>query len=155
MRYGMVGNPFLKKARKYEEEAFRMEQLEYKSKSKSKRLSDAYLKAGEEYEKNGFFERAFSNYKDALKFASKQDEYEIKRRINNLEGRPLKKGELERQLGLAIPAIISFLVALCFISFNLTGNTIGEISQNNSNLISVVLFVTGMIFSFFYFKNQK
>jgi len=67
----------------------------------------------------------------------------------------LRPRKLERQLGFAIPAIISFVVALCFISFNLTGNAIGGVSQNNSNWISVILFVLGMIFSFFYFRNQK
>ena len=68
---------------------------------------------------------------------------------------PLKKSKLEKHLNFAIPAIASFLGALFFISFNLTGNVVGEVSQNNSNWISLILFVLGMVFAFFYFKNKN
>ncbi len=159
----MVKNPFLKKARKYEEDAFRMEQLEYKGVSKSKRLSDAYKKAAEEYEGKGFLERAFSNYKDAFKFAPKQDEDEIGKKLNELERRKKEtvkfpkrtSGGLETYFSFAILAVGSFVIALFFVSFSLTGYAVGGLTQENSRWISTSLFILGLVFAFFYFKNKK
>ena len=147
-------NPFLRKARKKEEYAFRMEQLEYKNKSKSKRLSNAYMEAVEEYERNGYLERAISNCKDALKFAPKQDEDEIEKKLNELEKKK-KGGGLGSKLTFAIPAIICLVGALIFTSFNLTGYAIGGLAQNSSQWIGVCLFACGLIFTFFYFKIKK
>ncbi len=69
---------------------------------------------------------------------------------------PLKRrGKLERRLGFASLSIISFAIALFFISFSLTGYAVGELTQENSRLIGTSLFILGLVFTFFYFKNKK
>ena len=67
----------------------------------------------------------------------------------------LKRRGLERNLGYGVLSIASFVVALFFISFNLTGYSIGGLTQNSSTLISSGLFVLGLVFAFFHFKNKK
>lgn len=63
---------------------------------------------------------------------------------------------LERQV-FGIVSIISFLGALFFISFNLTGNSIGNLNNENLSLywIGTGLFVLGLVFAFMFFKNKK
>ncbi len=170
----MAENPFLRKPRRYEEDAFRMEQLEYKKGSKSRwrksgRLSDAYKKAAEEYEEKGFLERAFSNYKDARKFAPEQTKDEIDNR-NKIENKLVELGEkikgtlkfpkkksrgLERHLGFAVIAMVSLVSALFFSVFSLTGSVVQGLNKNNSLWIGIILFVVGLVFTFLYNKTKK
>ena len=63
-------------------------------------------------------------------------------------------GKLVRQLS-PVLAIASFVIALFFISFNLTGNSIGGLTQENFRLAGTILFVLGLVFVFVYFKNKK
>lgn len=48
-----------------------------------------------------------------------------------------------------------FLAAVLFLSGNLTGNFIGNIPQNNSNLIGGVLFIAGLASCYIYFKKFR
>ena len=53
-------------------------------------------------------------------------------------------------LGLA-----SIIFSLFFLSSNLTGNVISNLTQNSSNLIGAGLFILGLIGCLFYFKTKK
>ncbi|RLG15916.1 hypothetical protein DRN69_02285 [Candidatus Pacearchaeota archaeon] len=52
-------------------------------------------------------------------------------------------------------SIISLLGALFFVSVNLTGNTILGLKAENSFLAGVCLFVFGLVFAFFYFRQKR
>ena len=151
--------PFLRKARKDEEEVFRMEEFERnkrnKRRFKSKKLSDAFKRVGEEYERKGYRERAISNYEDSLKYAfNEKDEYKIEEKLNELKARK-NSGGLQKRLTFAGLTIASFVIALLFISFNLTGYSIGGLTQENFRFAGTILFLLGLVFVFFYFKNKK
>jgi len=73
--------------------------------------------------------------------------------LSELNEEPLRKRKFER--GFAYAAILSFVVALFFISFNLTGNIVLEESRTNLGFLALGLFVMGLTFTFFYFKNKK
>jgi len=129
---------------------------------REEKASKNYVTAGDTFVRLEDFNKAIQNYKKAIEYAASGGRRKIQEKITQLEslsktkkGRPLKRGKLERSFGFAIVAMASFLGALFLISFNLTGNVIGGVSQNNSNWISVVLFVLGMVFSFLYFKNKN
>jgi tetratricopeptide (TPR) repeat protein len=49
----------------------------------------------------------------------------------------------------------SFLCAFIFLSGRITGNTILDASFKTSNLIGALLFIVGVVASFFYFEKRK
>ena len=68
----------------------------------------------------------------------------------------LSKGEwhgLEGRIT-AVVSAISLLGGLFFLSSNLTGNVIGNMTNLTSNWIGGILFAIGLIGAFFYFKNK-
>ncbi|HOW36698.1 MAG TPA: hypothetical protein PLK34_00400 [Candidatus Pacearchaeota archaeon] len=70
--------------------------------------------------------------------------------------KPNKKKRLDKSLVLAWLAIISYVIALIFISVSITGNVVGNSSvPDNSRTISVGTFFLGLCFSFFYFRTKK
>ncbi|MCK4647760.1 hypothetical protein KAT24_02415 [Candidatus Pacearchaeota archaeon] len=81
----------------------------------------------------------------------------INNKLNEINKKlPRKSRGLERRLfALAFLSIASFIGALFFISFNLTGYATGGLAQENFRWISTSLFILGLIFTFFYFKNKK
>jgi len=98
-------------------------------------------------------------YLGPKKFAATDPELvkKISSRLEQIKAKlPIKKrGKLERNLGFASLSIISFTIALFFISSSLTGYAVGELTQENSRLIGTSLFILGLVFTFFYFKNKK
>lgn len=64
-----------------------------------------------------------------------------------------KKGRLEERVAAGI-AIGGFVLALVFISPNLTGKAIASVAVRNSNWLGVVLFLVGLVGSFFYLRNR-
>lgn len=52
-------------------------------------------------------------------------------------------------------SIFAFAITLVFISFNLTGNTIGGINFNDMKWISTCFFFFGLIFVFMYLRNKN
>jgi len=121
-----------------------------------------YVTAGDAYVKLRDFNKAIQNYENATEYTTRAGRRKIQEKIDQLEslsktkkGRPLKRGTLERNLGFAILSIGSFVMALFFISYSLTGYAIGGLTHENSRWISTSLFILGLVFAFFYFKNKK
>jgi hypothetical protein len=145
------------KAKRLEKDAFFMEKSKQNKREKSKRLSDTYRKAGEEYERIGFLQKAYANYKDALKFALEKDRNEIAKKMDKAEegSKRILKSSLERKFIFAFLSIASFIVALFFISFNFTGYVVLGQGKNNLGFFAVGCFILGLVCVFFYFKNEK
>ncbi len=147
----MVYVRFPKDLEKRELGAHRMGEFEVMKRGKSKKLSDIYKEIGEDCEERGFRDKAISNYRDARKFAtSSEDVDEIEKKLNPLEAR-----SLEKIFVLPTLAIGSFVIALFFTSFSLTGYAVGGLTQESSRWFGLCLFACGLIFTFFYFKNKK
>lgn len=66
-----------------------------------------------------------------------------------------KKSNRLENLVPGILAVGGLVAGLAFLSFNITGNVVSNLSQKNSNIVGVVLFVLGIMASFFYFKGRK
>lgn len=64
-----------------------------------------------------------------------------------------KKSKLERDIG-RMTIIISFLISIFFLSFNLTGNVISNLSLKTSNIIGLIFSFIGLVGGFFYFRNK-
>lgn len=65
-----------------------------------------------------------------------------------------QKGRLEEIIS-AVVAIIGFTGVLFLLSTNLTGNVIGDTNNSGLNWAGIVLFVIGLIGSFFWLKKRK
>ena len=66
----------------------------------------------------------------------------------------LKAGAVKYPV-LAFLAVGSFIGALFFISFSLTGSAIMESTRDDFNLMGLGLFILGLVFTFVYFRNKK
>jgi len=62
-------------------------------------------------------------------------------------------GDLEKAV--SIVAIASLLGSLFFIASNFTGNVIGNLNSNSTSAIGIILFLVGLIGTFFYFRRKK
>ena len=112
---------------------------------------------------NALRDKVVDRYKEArriygtLNNESKQNEihnYILKLRKSSSSPK-LRQSGLERHFGFAYLAITSFVTALFFISFNLTGYVVLGQVKNNLGFFSVAFFILGLVFVFFYFKNKK
>ena len=79
---------------------------------------------------------------------------ELRERINR-KLNSLRTGYSGIQLAYSILAIVSFLGALLFISFDLTGHVVMGQARTNLSFVAAGLFVLGLVFVGFYFKNKK
>jgi hypothetical protein len=61
---------------------------------------------------------------------------------------------LEGKVNLVL-AVGAFLCSFIFLSGGITGNTILNSSFKTSNLIGALLFIVGVVASFFYFERKK
>lgn len=52
-------------------------------------------------------------------------------------------------------SLISLIGGSFLLSFNLTGNVVGNLNQTSSNFIGVILFVLGLIGAFIYFRKKE
>jgi len=67
-----------------------------------------------------------------------------------------RKKKFDKSLFLAWLAVVSYVIALIFISVNITGNVINNTGvPDNSRTISVGTFFLGLCFTFFYFRAKK
>ena len=158
----MKRESLLKLAREYEQKAYRLESSKQKRYGEFKDVSDAYKKTGEAYERAGDLMKAIDNFKDARKFAPEEDREEIGEKLTELKHQKKRmlssleraRSGLEKKFIFPILAIATLVIALFFVSFNLTGYAIGGLTQNNSTLLGISLFILGMVFAFFYFKGK-
>lgn len=67
-----------------------------------------------------------------------------------------RKKKFDKSLFLAWLAVISYVIALIFISVNVTGNVINNSGvPDSSRTISIGTFFLGLCFTFFYFRTKK
>ena len=116
-----------------------------------KKTFDRYKQAGAMYIRAKKPKKAIEMYQGAIRYTpSEQIEERVKEQIRKLYGTGKR---LERSL-FSAASIMSLLGSLFFISFNLTGNVSG-ISERDSSLMGIILFVSGLIFTFIFFRNKK
>src|SRR4030067_1456846 len=123
--------------------------------------------AGNVYKDIGMPIKAESLYREAKMYGytfSKEDTKRIDKKINNLHiNKSLKfhfphsklETEVEEiteknfgQVSLAIISILTLLGALVFSAFNLTGYAVAGMTLDNYKIISMCLFVCGLVFAF-------
>jgi hypothetical protein len=77
-------------------------------------------------------------------------------RKGRIEGYLHKKGKQNKNLeSAAVTSIIGIIGGIFFLSPNLTGNVIGNMTNSTSNIIGAVLLVIGLIGSFFWFRSRR
>ncbi len=74
-----------------------------------------------------------------------------KRRSGGLEQKVIVEGKLKN---MAILSVSTLLLALFFVSSNLTGFAVLGINHDNLNILSSCIFLCGLIFTFIYLKNK-
>ncbi|MDD5192249.1 MAG: hypothetical protein PHH54_05930 [Candidatus Nanoarchaeia archaeon] len=67
----------------------------------------------------------------------------------------LKKEGLEGKVAVFVTSIFSFILALFFLSSNLTGDVISSLNQTSSNVIGLCLLLLGLVGAFMYFRKKK
>jgi hypothetical protein len=78
---------------------------------------------------------------------------------NDIYPIPNIQRESERKIGLSkiilgFSSLISFILGIFFLSYNITGNVISEIDSKDSGLIGAVLFIIGFLGAFVFFKER-
>jgi hypothetical protein len=76
----------------------------------------------------------------------------IEKRVRESSDFNLRHSRPGLQWGFAVGSISSLVVALFFVSFNLTGSVVGN--RDTSALIGSIFFVAGIVFTFFYFREK-
>ncbi len=66
----------------------------------------------------------------------------------------LKKKGLEGKI-MGFSSLLIGTIGLGMISFNITGNSISNLTQNNTKVIGTIFLALGIISAFFYFKNKE
>ncbi len=132
-------------------------------------VSSKYRKAGEIYEELGLINRALTSYENALKVIeqlpkTKEWSEDYKRIKENIRGyltyvknrqterERRKQGGLEKTAVAA--SIVGIIGGLFFLSSNITGNAIANVSQSSGNILGAVLLVVGLVAGFFWVKKK-
>jgi len=123
-------------------EFYRSAALDYKQTGTKKGL----IKAAGAYEKAGSFIEAANAYKKAG-----MTDKEIS---DTIEEHRKRKFRSKLETTAATSSIISLLGGIFFLSSNLTGNVIGNMTNSTSNWIGGILFAVGLIGAFVYFKKK-
>lgn len=110
-----------------------------------------------------FLGYAVTDYESAIKLAEKykinlgKGVYHkmgsVSKKLGDLTGEAPKS--LTKRVGLAYLSIISLIAALFFVSVNLTGNAISNMSGNDTKLVGLCLFLFGLFFAFLHFRRKK
>ncbi|MDD5192201.1 MAG: DUF308 domain-containing protein [Candidatus Nanoarchaeia archaeon] len=84
---------------------------------------------------------------------------EVRGRPNYIKSRRksfILRGKKDNNLETAAVAtsILAFVGGIFFLSPNLTGNAIGNMTNSTTNIIGVVLFTIGIVGAFFYFRRR-
>jgi hypothetical protein len=168
-------NPLVQKAVKLELDA---EQMRLKPGSGIS-ITKKYESAGDLYAKAGKFREAESCYRNARTYGDVFDEeymsklkekenslredrggtmrfkrlIELKRKSKDINSK-LEKMILQKNI-VALITITFLSVSLFFVSSNLTGFAISNLSNSNVQWIGFGFFVIGLIFAFVYFRKKK
>jgi hypothetical protein len=109
-----------------------------------------YLSMAEEYEKAGETRSAESNYRMAQKVMNAL-EGEIAQRRNKL-----RKNRLEKTMMVApIIAIAGILGGIFFLSSNITGNAIADMTTKTTSFLGAGLLIVGLVAGFFWLKGRR
>ena len=150
IRVNMTGFYGPKKAEELEEKEFKLKRVnrklskEYLKQGKNsqaiKVLADVglFYEAAKNAEKVGSLNKAMEYYKKAGK---------DKKALDLLEKQKGKMSNLEKSL--AVLSISSIMGGIFFLSPNLTGNVISNISKSSGNILGAILFVLGILGMFF------
>ncbi len=139
--------------------------IDYNKVAKIKEANGKLKEAADYYSRGGNPRRAFELYEEVLSEKTPDREVinDIRKRLVKLnapkELRELaseaRKRGLEKRFVFSIFAIGSFVIALFFTSFSLTGYAVGGLTQESSRWFGLGLFACGLISAFFYFKTKK
>jgi len=114
------------------------------------------VNAGEDYARAGSVSKAYDAYsfaKEIYQHGKNRDEAEEK--IHSVKrGIGKNLGDFVRRLS-PVTSMLFLFGALMFVSFNITGNAIADLSSNNMRIIGVILFVLGLILAIIYLKSRE
>jgi hypothetical protein len=104
------------------------------------------------WEKSGDVDKIYYDRDSAIEKYGRANEAEKRQQVIKEKQRVTLGDKL-----LLVLAVGSFLCSFIFLSGRITGNTILDASFKTSNLIGALLFIVGVVASFFYFerKNKK
>ncbi len=106
-------------------------------------------------------ENSLRNYREARKLSEGLVQQRIIGKINNVNeglrnfralGNDSSKG-LSKKFYVFL-SILSFVFALSSVTFNMTGNVVGESLYNDVNYLGLCFFLCGLTFTFFYFRKK-
>jgi hypothetical protein len=125
-----------------------------------------YLWAGDSFEEAGALDRAIPAFKTAFKYMNgKAKEYStdeertaIAERISKLEKLKTTRDTRKASIleGLArTSAIIGLVGGIFFLSTNITGNAIADLSTKTTSFLGAGLLIVGLVAGFFWVKSRK
>lgn len=115
-------------------------------------ISETFFKAAELFEKSGKLDYAQHGYEGALKYApNKAYEEKAREKVHSIEIKKL--GGIEKKV-LSIMAIGTLITSLFFVSSDLTGFAISNISSDNLQWIGLCFFICGLVFSFLLLRKK-
>ena len=140
-------------AKKWEDRAYAVEQEQAKSGNYGPEPVSFYERAGKEWQAVGDETEAGSAYRSALRDAKKANEKKSGT-ISREKIRELEKW-VPKSLGPAwvVLVIAGVLAGLFFLSPNITGNAIGNLTSSNSSIIGATLLIVGILVGYFYLKR--
>lgn len=116
----------------------------------------SYVNADDAYARAGSVSRAYDAYSSAKEISqSEKNRDEVEEKIHSVK-RDIGKnlGDFVRKLS-PVMSIMFLFGALMFVSFNITGNAIADLSQNNMRIVGVILFVLGLVLAIIYLKVRE
>ena len=126
-----------------------------------------YLSAKEPKKAMAAYESARRVYRKMSNKAEKEGNETIADNFYKEAGRErLKANRIDRAMhgeyhglegktaAVAVISILGILSGIFFLSPNLTGNAIGNMTNSTTNIIGVVLFAIGIVGAFFWFRNR-
>ena len=119
-----------------------------------------YSGASRLFEEEGDFYKAKEALEGAVSFLGRAGDPKVIKKIENRLDEvsrklPVRQRSIFGRYVFAAVAIASFIGALLFISFDLTGSVVMGQARTNLSFWAAGLFVLGLIFVFCYFKNKK
>ncbi len=160
------------------------EAIEFESDAESWRKSSghsgdeigrAYENAGDRWKEEKRFLEAQTAYRNAITYGYPQNEariQDVKKKIDSLlwekkmnhlatESGLEKKSKTHRKVSpfsdvhaFAVISILSLLGALFFVSLNLTGAVVGNVSHLGNHWLGLGLLLIGVVFAMFYFRRK-
>lgn len=113
------------------------------------------------YEQAGDYKKAIENYQNLLADSKHRPwnsdmTIETKLNISRLEKKmALQKVENRKKLAILTVSILGIFGSAFFLSSNMTGNAIADLSTNTTSWVSEALLIVGLVAGFFWIRNRK